>query len=171
MMTISYQRKELHRIIDQLDEKWLPKVYEFLQFNSPEKKTFKRKDHWNAVRTKIQSFTRLANNWDGYGAIPVSLDVADACLRFLKLLPESCLVHLEPENITPTPYSTVTIDWEHGDRHFVTVEIGKSKANFFAQLPFEKTVKNEHLDIAGKDFPTDLLEALENLYSPLSPIK
>ncbi|TAK38497.1 MAG: hypothetical protein EPO28_11210 [Saprospiraceae bacterium] len=168
-MTISYQREELHRLIDQLDEKWLPKVYEFLHRNSPEKKAFKRKDRWSAVRTKIQSFTRLKNNWDGYGAIPVSPEVADACLNFLRLLPESFLEHLEPENITPTPYSTVTIDWEHGDSHFVTVEIGKSKANFFAQLPSGKTMENEHLDLAGKDFPADLLEALQHLFAHLSP--
>jgi len=169
MTTTSYQREELHRIIDQLDEKWLPKVYEFLQSKSPKQMGFKRKDHLNAVRTKIRSFTRLANNWDGYGAIPVSLDVSDACLRFLKLLPETYLEHLDPENMSPTPYSTVTIDWEQGDSYFVTVEIGKSKANFFARLPFGKTLENEHLDIAGEDFPADLLEALQHLYVPLSP--
>lgn len=168
-MTIAYQREELHRLIDQLDEQWLPKVFEFLRRNSPGKKSFKRKDHWNALRTKINSFTRLPSNWDGYGAIPVSLEVADGCLMFLKITPEPFLQLLSPENIAPTPYSTVTIDWESGDEHFVTVEIGRNKANFIAQLPFGKTMENEHLDLAVEGFPGELLEALQQLYAPFPP--
>ena len=56
-MTATYQRENLHQIIDQLDEKWLGKAHVLLSRFAAGENPPDRKEHWNAVRTKIQSFT------------------------------------------------------------------------------------------------------------------
>ncbi len=169
-MTFAYQREELHRLIDQLDEKWLGKAMGLLMRFTTKKRSPK-KGHWNAIRTKVVSFSHLPKNWDGYGAIPVSREVADTCLRLLKTLPAPLLEKLKPEDLTPTPYSTITVDWEDEDGYFVSTEIGKDHANFYAELPDEKKIESENIPIQNDGSLTGLLKALKLLYpAPTSPI-
>lgn len=140
----------MHRLIDQLDEKWLGKAMGLLARFTGEKKPPK-KDHWNALRTKLVSFSHLPNNWDSYGAIPVSPEVVATCLRLLKKLPAPLLEELESDGLTPTPYSTITADWENESGHFVSIEIGKDEANFFAELPDDKKMESKNIPINEED--------------------
>lgn len=50
-------------------------------------------------------------NWDGYGAEPISEDVIFEALEFLKLIPE----HIPKPEIVPEPEGEIGFEWDYGD--------------------------------------------------------
>lgn len=165
-MITTYRREDLHRIIDELDERILGKVYQMLNGFATGNRNLKKKDQWNSIRTKIESFTHLENNWDGYGAIPLSREVADVAQSFMQSLPDIYLDVLDPENISPTPYSTIMFDWENTD-HYISLEIGEKEANFFAELPGGEKVESDNITMDKNIPPSAFIATMEKLYQDL----
>ena len=160
-MTTAYQREELHKLIDQLDEKKLSKALALFKNFSFRKKPNAASDPLKVIYSKIESFTQLPHNWDGYGAIPVNEKTASSCIYFFKKLPTNLLRKIELENITPTPYNTVTIDWENEKGNFVSVEIGRGAANFYGEINEEENIEMERTGIEKEGLYTALKKCFE----------
>ena len=53
---------------------------------------------------EIENFTKLENNWDGYGAVPLFLEVFENSKSILETLIEI------PSDVYPNPHGTLGIE-------------------------------------------------------------
>ena len=73
----------------------------------------------DTISKRLKTLSELSENWDGYnGSAPLP-----ACIQntetLLKLLGSKYTDNLDPEDIGPTPYGTIDIDWGN-----ISVEVG-----------------------------------------------
>lgn len=88
---------------------------------------------YNTVKNRIISFMSFSDNWDGHGAIkPLHRTIYNSIL-FTKLLPDSLLEILDLDEISPTPYGTIVIDF-NGNGSLISVEIGEEEVGFFSEI-------------------------------------
>lgn len=87
----------------------------------------------NGVKTiseAVISFKLLENDWDGFGAIPPSAEVAALSIALVYRL-EDFIPQLR--DFYPNPHGTISLEWHvHANRELV-VEIGSKKISFFAE--------------------------------------
>ncbi|CAD5270657.1 MULTISPECIES: hypothetical protein [unclassified Imperialibacter] len=88
---------------------------------------------YNIIKSRIISFLSFSDNWDGYGAIkPLHKTIYNSIL-FATLLPDSLLENLDIDEISPTPYGTIVIDFK-GNGSLISVEIGEDEVGFFSEI-------------------------------------
>lgn len=78
----------------------------------------------------IQEFSRLPENWDGYGALPISPEAVGAA----SIAARSLYSIAPAAEIFPNSNGTITFEWE-SPRGLANLEIGKSRFSFYLQLP------------------------------------
>jgi hypothetical protein len=83
-----------------------------------------------AAKDKVEDFSAMPENWDGYGAIKISLET----IKNARLALEDILRYAPVPDITPNPNGTVSFEWEttKGIGH---IEIGRTKFSFYIK-PF-----------------------------------
>lgn len=129
-------------------EKSLLKFPDFLGFNDKLRNTqvpdtitdnyaFDFNSHIKELRTHLTQLSTLPANWDGYGAEPISPQVIQHIRNLLTLLPKAYITPLTPDNLTPTVYGTVVIDWylDDEDEAVISLDIWADSANFYVQPP------------------------------------
>ena len=79
-----------------------------------------------AAIDKVEELAAMPENWDGYGAIQISLETKKNAQSAL----EAILRHAPVPDITPNPNGTVSFEWEtaQGIGH---LEIGRTKFSFY----------------------------------------
>ncbi len=117
----------------------------------------------NALSNKIIALTRLPNNWDGYGAIPPNELVNSQLNIFLKLLPEKLLAYTTDEEMYPTPYGTIVLDFRKGENE-LTMEFGEQAYGFFTDFKNHKNVKIKRAMYKQNEISNELAEAINSLY-------
>lgn len=109
-------------------------------------------------KDRLNQIFFLKDNWDGYGACAPSLEVYNNVIHFLNSLSGDIKRYLPADNIEPTPYGTITIDFENKDK-LVSVEIGKTKIGFFSELPIKPTLRLIEENFSAKKLPEKLIQA------------
>ena len=75
------------------------------------------------ARLAIKELADLKENWDGYGAAPISEQTRDNALRFVNLI-EAAPYGLPAPEICPNPNGTISFEWEtHGLKPILKSEI------------------------------------------------
>lgn len=116
------------------------------------------------IKTRFEAIQKLPNNWDGMGAVVPERRVVMNAFRFLKLLTTKQLLALEPENINPTPYGTIEIDWREG-RNLLSVEIGTTQIGFFTQFSDNSTFASNGFPFNGLKIDADLVAAIDKYFA------
>ena len=111
------------------------------------------------IHRKIDKFTLLPINWDGYNALPLSKRVAEKSKEIIENLDMSFYENGKDFEIKPSPYSTVIIDWYSGNSEF-SLEIGNDSLGYFADGKLVKEV--DKLDISTKENISKALAYVEN---------
>ena len=76
-----------------------------------------------SARLAIKELADLKENWDGYGAAPISEQTRDNALRFVNLI-EAAPYGLPAPEICPNPNGTISFEWEtHGLKPILKSEI------------------------------------------------
>ncbi len=91
-------------------------------------------DNYINIKFKIEEFAELSENWDNFGASIVSLSVISNAKVFIRKLPPFILSKLSVDDVTPTNYGTIVIDWYDSNENFVSIEIGKTKMGGFYEF-------------------------------------
>lgn len=113
-----------------------------------------------SLKNRVSEIRMLKSNWDGYDAIVPSDIVVNNAFRFLDTLSVFGFVDiLEPENVVPTPYGTIDMDFET-PKGLVSVEIGTNQIGFFTEFSNDEDILSDGIDTDFKDIPQPLLEAL-----------
>lgn len=118
---------------------------------------------YTALRNRISEISLLHTNWNGNGAIPPSEHVIKNSFRFLdSIIYYGYANYIKPEDIVPTPYGTIDIDFE-SSQGLVSVEIGREKIGFFTEYNDKKDILSDGINTDFKIIPQLLQEALYNL--------
>ncbi len=111
---------------------------------------------------KISELSKLNENWDGYGAIAINQSVIVNSNKFIRKMPNAIKSQLRKENITPTPYGTIVLDWRTKNL-LVSVEIGSSKIGFFSEAENGENKSIDGIIFNENSLPKELLEAFRDL--------
>ena len=66
------------------------------------------------IINKIDEFLSLKNNWDGYGAVPPSLEVANNAKKLINYISESLFKYFDDSY--PNTQGTICFEWKKDDR-------------------------------------------------------
>lgn len=88
-------------------------------------------EHYNQLIDRVNSFSHLLENWDGYGGAEVSRR-AIAQAKLIINSQFSLGSSLPVPEINPTPNGTVVIEWQEG-RSEAAIEIGNSRVSGFVK--------------------------------------
>ena len=132
------------------------------------------KDQIQKTIDSIKSFGELIENFDGYGGTPPSNKTVELAVQFLNTIPEEFIQALNTPCLIPSPYGTITIEWEcerHSDGNnecFMAYEIGDVRSGYMSEFPDEFELDCE--DFNPKEFSDDI-EQLFILYLTWNNIK
>lgn len=112
------------------------------------------------LKGRITAISLLKDNWDGYGAIHPNEETVYQGNSFLSNLKADALPYLNSEDIYPTPYGTIVMDFYRSNNR-LSIEIGESKIGFFSDF-----VNNQYVESAGVNYdrtklPNELQKAIE----------
>jgi hypothetical protein len=100
-----------------------------------------------AVRNSLAEFATLRQNWDGYGASPISREACAHARRFIDMI-EAAPGGLPIPDISPMPSGTISFEWETPDAH-AYLEVGNTAYSGFIkteQGPFLLQGVADYLD-------------------------
>lgn len=99
-------------------------------------------------------------NWDGYGARPVSFAAAYIAQSFIKLLPTT----FPAPEVSIDPDGEVSLDWIRSKDRMLSVSIsGDGRITYAGRFGLARQSGSE---IFVDEFPTNLLSCLRRLYAP-----
>ncbi|NDP20721.1 MAG: hypothetical protein GZ091_06545 [Paludibacter sp.] len=104
----------------------------------------------------------LRNNWDGKNACEVDLLVYSNTNDFLSKIDSKILDFLNEQSILPTPYGTITLDFEKNN-NLVSIEIGETQIGFFTDLLSGENISADNIDFPKNKISGLLKEVLINL--------
>ena len=104
------------------------------------------------ILKSIEEFSQLENNWDGYGAIPISLKSSENAKQFISTLSEELF-----ENFYdgfPNTHGTISFEWKNKNEEEFFVEIGDTKMSYFLTLNEQKTIKKDLVEFSPENLKT-----------------
>jgi hypothetical protein len=116
------------------------------------------------LQAQLDEIKSLQDNWDGYGAKALSEKSLTNISELLVFINRTWIQKLQKDNITPSSYGTIVMDWYNERGENLSLEIGKDEVGYFAELPLmnnpiENNIVFNALIIAQKITPI-----LETLY-------
>jgi hypothetical protein len=94
------------------------------------------------ILNDINEIELLEDNWDGYGAIKVNIEILNTLKLFINSLDEK---HLENVyDIYPNPNGTISIEFTFIKIYMLSIEIGETTFSYF--------IKSEGICIHSSDF-------------------
>jgi hypothetical protein len=91
-----------------------------------------------SARLTIKELADLKENWDGYGAAPISERTRDNALLFVDLI-EAAPYGLPAPEICPKPNGTISFEWET-PRVEAYLEIGNTRYSGFVNRDYQPAV-------------------------------
>lgn len=85
------------------------------------------------LRKQVKQFLTLTDNWDGYGAVAPSQEAINNVVNLMSRLPDEWVLCLHQDDLTPSPYGTISLEWAKGD-DYVSVEVGDALWAFTAEI-------------------------------------
>lgn len=148
----------------------MPSIADIDDYDSIESQLFSpvfcspiRLDSQREIVDIIASFASLKDNWDGNNAVALKDQVLINAKRFINSLPEIILKDIDTDNITPTPYGSLVLDWDiNGD--VLSVEIGDRKIGFFTDFSDGNNLESNGTFFNQNSLPVELLNAFDKLY-------
>ncbi|TXH31504.1 MAG: hypothetical protein E6Q96_00065 [Cyclobacteriaceae bacterium] len=117
-----------------------------------------------AFENRLNSFKRLSDGWDGYAATTPDNIVISNSIKFLEALPEYLADNLKEDDITPTPYGTIVIDWQNDRSEKMSVEIGNQTLGFFSRFEDNDCPKINRVDFNENSLPEELFKSFKKLF-------
>jgi hypothetical protein len=114
------------------------------------------------IINQINSFNDLSNEWAGDSTVKPSQKVIDNAIIFLFNLGRYNK-KIKAEDITPTPYGTITMNWYNGDKE-LSIEIGNTSIGFFSELPEYNNPIGDNITFDTQLTPNEILQMFKKIY-------
>lgn len=106
----------------------------------------------------LQEISTLEENWDGYGAIPVSERVIKNTQSILNRL------YGHYPTLSPSTYGTISLDFEdEKEENFVYLEVGTTEIGMFTDFQDKENFEIDREKFDENKLPSLLIEALNKL--------
>ena len=103
----------------------------------------------NKILSELEEISKLTNDWNKLGSPSINSLIIDNAFLLIKSLPPSILYYLKPENIYPSQFGTIILDWEFDTDNIFSLEIAKKSIGYFVEkdgenhrqvdkIPFDK---------------------------------
>ena len=111
------------------------------------------------IKAKMHTIACLDENWDGYDVTVPSEQTIRNSFKFVESAFKEGFTQLDPEDVYPTPYGSIVVEFKTRQTGLVTVEIGQEQIGFFINF---KNKPNYALDATQSDF-TEILRTLKKV--------
>ena len=105
-------------------------------------------DRKSSIIAVINKIAELEENWDSLGARKPNKDAVRNAINLVNVLPEDILQCLDPEDVYPSTYGSLVLDFET-EKGIVSVETGDESMGFYTDYNIR------HPDYAFEGFSTD----------------
>jgi len=119
----------------------------------------------NDKLTYLNQFSKVQNNWDGYGAKTPNENAIKNAMNFLRLLPAGYQKMLNLEEVNITPYGTIVMEWYKDEKHFISIEIGNSKIGFFSETPDGENPLEQSIEFTSNEVPHQVIPVFTKVFS------
>lgn len=114
---------------------------------------------------RIGQIARLEDGWCG-----PETEAPQACLGnaiwILTQLPPLTTRFLRPDDITPTPYGSIVLEWERDSEDIFSLEIGASTANYYYQRRNQSLMGRNDLSLKDfSDWKDDIVQKVADLFA------
>lgn len=104
------------------------------------------------ILTSIEEFKNLENNWDGYGAIPLSLDSAKNAKEFISSLSDELFENFYDGY--PNTHGTISFEWKNNDGGEFFIEIGNKMLSYYFTIKGYKPIKKDLVEFSPEKIKT-----------------
>jgi hypothetical protein len=104
------------------------------------------------VLDSIEEFSKLENDWDGYGAISVSSKSAENAKEFIQNLSDDLFENFHDGY--PNTHGTISFEWKNKHQEEFFIEIGDIKMSCFLILNGQKTIKKDLIEFSQESIET-----------------
>lgn len=112
----------------------------------------------------LLEFTTIKGDWDRNGAVAPSWETIQNAWYFILLTPHHALTYLDPENVYPTPYGTIILDFENSNK-LLSIEIGKQNLGYFLEEDNKYIEMKEKEPFSRVGLSTELKQAFKSVFS------
>ena len=91
----------------------------------------------NEIRETILSSRALANNWDGFGAVPVGVQSASMAISLLENLTPAAIKQID--DCFPESNGTISLKWKNEYAERISVNVGSTGMSYYVKLLGEET--------------------------------
>ena len=85
---------------------------------------------FDLVKEEIEKLKELGNDWDGYGAVAISVSIISTPLFYLCCLNDTNLDRIS--DVFANPHGTIMIEWEKNNEK-LSLEIGQNNYSYFVK--------------------------------------
>lgn len=118
--------------------------------------TVTRRRKLEAADSVIDTFrTHQRENWDGYGAVPLSQEACAEAIIFLRQLPSG----IPRPDVIPNPDGDVSLEWYLGKWHLFVLTFSGKGIIFYAGV-FGKGKKTHGTEFISDSIPSSIVENL-----------
>lgn len=114
-----------------------------------------------SITQRLEAIASFKPNWSGWGAVPMSQSTLANTNKVLALLCPGAISKLHYEDIIPSPYGTITLQWSNGES-IVQIEIADSTVAVLTDV--EGCHNEDDIDF-NNTLPQSFLNALNELYN------
>lgn len=98
-------------------------------------------------------------DWDGYGAAPISIDAYSEAARLVKMLPSSVPL----PDIMPEPSGEIALEWYKGKKFVFVISLSGNNIISYAGL-FGENSKTYGTENFGGSLPKSILESIHRIF-------
>lgn len=118
-----------------------------------------------SIVNEIIEISQLEDNWNGFGTSQISADVINNALSIVNLLRPTVLCYLSPENIYPSKFGTIIMDWDFGNGNIFSLEIAKQSVGYFTEIDGNPQIQK---DLIKFDYDNNNSEIINSIHSDIS---
>ncbi|GAB3728932.1 hypothetical protein GCM10027594_11020 [Hymenobacter agri] len=113
---------------------------------------------------KLSLLATLQDGWAGEGSVPPSKEAIAMATDFLAALEPRYVAHLNIDDVVPSPYGTISLEWMNKGREYVCVEVGDDEIGYFYNLHGEESTSEDKPLSPGESIVNHVGYLLEDLY-------
>ncbi len=101
------------------------------------------------ILNSIEEFKNLENNWDGHGAIPLSLGSAKNAKELNESLSNELFENFYDDY--PNTHDMVSFEWKSNNRDDFFVEIGNKMMSYYLTSKEHITIKKDFIEFSTEN--------------------
>lgn len=114
------------------------------------------------IVSELMEISKLRDNWNNTGTRKINADVINNALNIVNLLRPTVLCHLSSENVYPSKFGTIIMDWDFGDGNLFSLEIAKKSIGYFTEFNDDPQIQVDNIPFNYDNNNLDIINAIHS---------